>query len=184
VKLAATFQRKIDRRTAAITSTVTTSKSGVSSIVLSWPKRRAAAPTNAKASVAANCQSGLKLRLRRRLSRPLRLSFSRHLAQQAPGYPNPVGFFERSPLFAERRSYPNAPIFNRPRPADRSTFKRCRNLFPDNRLRQRVPGSRSPAILAVGKPIRDLHHMLASPAVVCLARKCGAGQRRDQAPQS
>jgi hypothetical protein len=65
VKLAATLQRKIDHRTAAITSTVTTSKSGVSSIVLSWPKRRTAAPTNAKASLAANFQCGLKLGLRR-----------------------------------------------------------------------------------------------------------------------
>jgi hypothetical protein len=54
-----------DVDTAAITSRVTTSKIGVSSIVLSWPKRRAAAPTNAKASIAANFQCGLKLTLRR-----------------------------------------------------------------------------------------------------------------------
>jgi hypothetical protein len=38
---AALSQRKIDHRTAAITSTVTTSKIGVSNMALSWQKRRA-----------------------------------------------------------------------------------------------------------------------------------------------
>jgi hypothetical protein len=63
--LAATLQRKIDHTTATITRTVTTYKTEVSGMVLTWPKWRAAAPTNAKATVAANFQRGLKLRLRR-----------------------------------------------------------------------------------------------------------------------
>ena len=48
--------------------------------------------------------------------------------------PNPVGFLERGRLFAERRSYSNVSVLNRPRSTDRATFKCRRNLFPDNRL--------------------------------------------------
>ena len=85
--------------------------------------------------------------------------FGRHLAQQAPGQPNPVCFLERGRLFAERRSYSNVCVFNRPRSADRATFKCSRNLFPENRLSHCV----SPVLDEVGlgaawKVIRDQRH--------------------------
>ena len=58
----ASFHAYLFCKSSASFASVTTSKSGVSSIVLSWPKRRAAAPTNAKASVAANCRRRLPRR--------------------------------------------------------------------------------------------------------------------------
>jgi hypothetical protein len=73
-------------------------------------------------------------------------SFGRHLAQQAPGQPSRVRFLERGRLFAERRSYSNVCVFNRPQSADRATFKCSRNLFPANRLSHSV----SPVLDQVG----------------------------------
>ena len=86
-------------------------------------------------------------------------SFGRHLAQQAPGQPNPVRFLERERLFAERRSYSNVCVFNRPQSADRATFKCGRNLFPDNRRSHGVPPRPPPVNLGVvWKAIRDRRH--------------------------
>jgi molybdopterin-binding protein len=77
----------------------------------------------------------------RQIAKALCFSFGRHLAQQAPGQPNPISFLKRSRLFAELSSHPYDSAFNRPRSADRAAFKRSRNLFPDNRLtHRRTPG--------------------------------------------
>ena len=79
--------------------------------------------------------------------RLLCLSFRCHLAQQPPRDPDPVSFFERRRLFAERSSYSHNPFFNRPRSADHAAFKRSRNVFPEYRLRHGVfPILRHPSI--------------------------------------
>jgi hypothetical protein len=59
----------------------------------------------------------------RQIVKALCFSFSRHLAQQAPRNPNPVGFFEWGHLFAECSSYSYDSFLNRPRSGDRATFK-------------------------------------------------------------